>query len=56
MLRPKVGDRLEAGEQVGEVHARTEDEAAEAVRRVLQALTLGEDPVEPPPLIHGWYG
>jgi thymidine phosphorylase len=56
VVRPKLGDRLEAGEQVGEVHARTETEAAEAGRRVLAALTLGEDPIQPPPLVHRWYG
>jgi pyrimidine-nucleoside phosphorylase len=56
VLRPKVGERLEAGEQVGEVHARSEAEGTEAVRRVLGALTVGDDPVQPPPLVHEWYG
>jgi thymidine phosphorylase len=50
----KIGDRLEAGQQVGEVHARSADDAAEAARRVLAAFTLTEDDVSPPPLIHRW--
>jgi pyrimidine-nucleoside phosphorylase len=55
VVRPKVGDRLEAGEQIGEVHARDETAAAAAARRVVAALTLGEGAVEPPSLVHGWY-
>jgi pyrimidine-nucleoside phosphorylase len=54
VVRSKIGDRLEEGEPIGEVHARSEEDAAEAVRRVLAALTLTDDDVQPPPLIHGW--
>jgi len=56
VFHPKVGDRLEAGEPLGEVHARDEGAARACVARVLEALTLSEHPVEPPPLVHGWYG
>jgi len=56
VFRPKIGDRLAAGAPLGEVHARDEDAARACVERVLAALTFGEDPVEPPPLVHGWYG
>jgi pyrimidine-nucleoside phosphorylase len=52
---PKVGDRIEKGQQVGVVHARTEDDAQRADDRVLAALTMSDQPVEPLPLIHGWH-
>lgn len=52
VLRLKIGDRVAAGEEIGEVHARTSDDAAEATRRVLGALTLVDGEVQPPPLVH----
>ena len=54
-MRPKVGDRLEIGDRIGEIHARDESAAAEAARRVLGALTLADGPVEPSSLLYGWY-
>jgi thymidine phosphorylase len=56
VFRPKVGERIEAGEELGAVHARDEDGAAEAVRRVLHSLTWSDGEVGPVPLVHGWYG
>jgi pyrimidine-nucleoside phosphorylase len=56
VFRPKIGDRIDRGEPVGEVHARDEDAARSAARRVLGALRLVDGPVEPPPLVHGWFG
>jgi pyrimidine-nucleoside phosphorylase len=56
VLRPKVGDRVEAGQELGSVHARSHDDAAEGLRRIADALTWSEGPVEPPPLVYGWYG
>lgn len=56
VFRPKVGDRVEIGQELGTVHARNEDAAHAAVRRVLGALEWSEAPVEPVPLVHGWYG
>jgi thymidine phosphorylase len=56
VFRPKVGDRLEEGEEIGTIHARDEAAAHEGIARVLSALTLSEGRVEPPPLVHGWYG
>jgi len=55
VLRPKIGDRLEAGDPIGEVHARDEDDAAEAARRTLAALTLVDGPVQAPPLVYDWF-
>ena len=54
MVRCKIGDRLEAGQPIGEVHARSADDAAEAARRVLAAFTLTDGDVSPPALIHRW--
>jgi len=56
VFRPKIGDRLEAGEEIGTIHARDEAAAGDCVPHVLSALSIGQDPVEPPPLVHGWYG
>ena len=54
VVHPKIGDRLEAGEPIGEVHARDRDAAAEAAGRVLAAMDVADGPVEPPPLVHIW--
>ncbi len=54
VVRCKIGDRLEAGEPIGEVHARSADDAAEASRRVLAAFTVTDGDVAPPPLVHRW--
>jgi len=50
----KIGDRLEAGQPIGSVHARSHDDARDAVERVLGALSLGEGPVSVPALVHTW--
>jgi pyrimidine-nucleoside phosphorylase len=51
VLRVKVGDRVEAGEGIGTVHART-DAAADAARRaVLEAIALAEAAASVPPLV-----
>jgi pyrimidine-nucleoside phosphorylase len=54
VVRPKIGDRLTAGEPIGEVHARDADAAASAGRRVLGSFEVADGPVDPPPLIHVW--
>jgi pyrimidine-nucleoside phosphorylase len=55
VVRPKVGDHLEGGVPIGEVHARDEAAAAQAARRTLAAMVLAEERIEAPPLIHGWF-
>ena len=50
----KIGDRLEAGQPIGSVHARSHHDARDAVERVLGALSLGEGPVPVPALVHTW--
>ncbi|HUL85197.1 MAG TPA: thymidine phosphorylase [Actinomycetota bacterium] len=54
VMRPKIGDRVEVGETLGEVHARTDEDADEAIIDALAALMLVEHEVEPPPLVHDW--
>jgi pyrimidine-nucleoside phosphorylase len=55
VLRSKIGDVLDDGASIGEIHARTEDAAAEAARRVLSALETTDEPVVVPELIHQWW-
>jgi len=55
VMRAKIGDRIEAGEPIGEIHARDDDAPTEAAARVNAALLLGEDDAAPPPLVHGWF-
>jgi pyrimidine-nucleoside phosphorylase len=55
VVRCKIGDTLDVGQPIGQVHARDDDDAHEAARRVLDALVLREGPVPPPPLVHAWF-
>jgi pyrimidine-nucleoside phosphorylase len=50
----KIGDRIRRGGPLGEVHARTEEEARIAADRVAAALSVSEEEVEAPPLVYGW--
>jgi thymidine phosphorylase len=54
VVRCKIGDELTVGQPIGEVHARDEAAAHEAIRRVLDALVLRDGAVTPPPLVHAW--
>jgi pyrimidine-nucleoside phosphorylase len=54
VFHAKVGDPIEEGAPIGEIHATSSDAADEARSRVLAALTFRDGPVEPPPLVHGW--
>jgi pyrimidine-nucleoside phosphorylase len=56
VFRPKIGDRLEPGSPIAEIHARDEDNAARGAARVQAALTLSDDDIDPPPLVLGWFG
>ena len=56
VVRAKIGDRLEAGEPIGEVHARDDDAAADAAaRRERGARCSARARSTPPPLVHGWF-
>jgi pyrimidine-nucleoside phosphorylase len=54
VLTAKVGDRVEGGAMIGEIHARTDAAAVRARDAVLAAVRVGETPTVPPPLIDGW--
>jgi thymidine phosphorylase len=56
VFRPKVGDRVERGQELGVVHARDEAAAEACSGAVRSALDIGEVPVEPVPLVHAWMG
>ncbi len=53
---PKIGDLYEPGRPIAMIHARDEEAAAAAVDRVRSAIILSPEPVEAPPLVHGWHG
>jgi pyrimidine-nucleoside phosphorylase len=54
VVHPKIGDRLEAGQDIGEIHARDEASAEVAATAVLAALDIAGSRVEAPPLVHDW--
>ena len=54
VVRCKVGDALEPGVSIGEVHARDDGAARDAVRRVLGSIVLRDGKVDPLPLVHTW--
>ncbi len=56
VFRPKVGDRIESGEEIAVVHAREETAAGECAARIVSALTVAGEPPPTPPLVFGWFG
>ena len=54
VLRAKVGDRLEEGKPIGEIHARDEKFAAAATAAVNAALKASDSRPERPPLVYRW--
>ncbi len=52
ILTAKVGDQLEAGQTLLEIHARTEAQAAAVQEELLSAYHWSEAPVSPGPLIY----
>ena len=50
--RSKVGSRVEAGEPLLWVHARTPETLAAALARLAQAYSFSDAPVATPPVIH----
>jgi pyrimidine-nucleoside phosphorylase len=53
---PKVGDRIDQGEPIAVVHARDEAGGQHAAQLILRAISITDDPVVPPSLVHGWTG
>ena len=51
ILHKKVGDRVEAGESLGTIHASCEEKAASAAALLRGCFTLTDSPVERPAFI-----
>jgi len=51
LLRAKLGDRVERGDPLAQIHARTEDAAQEAARRLETAVRIDDAAPEPTPLV-----
>jgi pyrimidine-nucleoside phosphorylase len=51
-LKKKTGDRVEYKEQIAVIHLRTESKADEASRDLLEAITIGDRPPEPSPVVY----
>ena len=56
VLKKKVGDRVEAGESLGTIHASDEAKAAEAAELLRKCYTLSDEPVQREPFIKGIVG
>lgn len=56
VLSVGVGDEVASGREIGVVLARSEDDAAAASARVLNAIATSATVVERPPLVHAWFG
>jgi thymidine phosphorylase len=50
----RIGDRVDAGDEIGAIHARDEGAAAGAAARVLAALTFVDHVFDEPQLVYGW--
>jgi pyrimidine-nucleoside phosphorylase len=51
---PKIGDRLEADDDLAVVHARDQDDVDTIRGWLADAIAISDEPVEPVPLVHGW--
>ena len=52
IMHVRVGDRMESGQLLCDIHANDPARLAQAQARLQQAFTVGPQPVTPPPLIH----
>ena len=55
VMRSKLGQHVDHGATIGEVHAADTAAADRASASILAALTFAEGPVDVPPLVHGWF-
>lgn len=53
MLHKKIGDRVEANEPLFDLFVRKEEDVEQVTSMLREAVTIGSEPVEPPPLIKG---
>jgi pyrimidine-nucleoside phosphorylase len=56
VLPVKIGDSVQKGEELGQIHANDATRMAEARERVLAALSWSDEPVEARPLFYGTMG
>jgi pyrimidine-nucleoside phosphorylase len=56
VFRPKIGDRIGAGQEIGSVHARDDDAVRACTDAVSSSIEIGDEAVEPVPLVHAWVG
>lgn len=54
VIEKKIGDRVETGEEIAKVYARSEAEAARGAAAVLNAVQLASTPPPPKPLVIGY--
>ena len=47
ILRKKLGDRVEAGESIAQIHAANAEDAQRAIKELLACYTFSTEPVEP---------
>ncbi len=52
LLPVKIGDRIEAGQVIGEIHADDDMTLQQAQRDIPAAIAVGDDPVPPRPLFY----
>ncbi|MCK4449972.1 MAG: pyrimidine-nucleoside phosphorylase, partial [Anaerolineae bacterium] len=52
VLAKKIGDYVKKGEALLTIHANDEQKLADARRRLLDAYSWSDEPVERPPLVH----
>jgi pyrimidine-nucleoside phosphorylase len=52
LLRAKIGDRLEAGQPIGEIHADDDMTLQAAQRDIPAAITVADEPAPPRPLFY----
>ena len=53
VLKKKVGDHVEAGEPLGTIHARTQEEAEEAIRLLQECYEFSPEKTERSPFVKG---
>ncbi len=53
VIKAKVGDEIDAGQPLLELHAANNEDAVAALVRLSKATKISESPVEPLPVIHG---
>jgi pyrimidine-nucleoside phosphorylase len=56
VFHPKVGDAIESGQALGEIHARSDADADACLAKIHAALAFADREVEAPPLVYGWFG